>query len=69
MKCECGNNRFYGEQEVKMKVIVDEDGNFFNGVSKDISRDVLEYETPYGPFICTKCRKRWYEISFPELKK
>lgn len=54
MKCKCGNTTFYGHQEVRMQVIVDEDGDFVAN-KEDIAESIYEAGDPYGNFICTNC--------------
>ena len=50
---KCGNQLFYGHQRVYMNIIVDGDGEFQSNQEGD---PIYDSETPYGPFICTKCQ-------------
>lgn len=55
MKCKfCGGNRFYAHQEVRMDVIVDEDGDYMDGVTGTFI-DIYDSSAPYGPYQCCKC--------------
>ena len=61
MKCECGNEEFYGHQKCRMDVVVDGDGNWLRN-SPDDNSSCYDAENPYGPFRCTKCNKEYEEL-------
>lgn len=56
MKCKhCGGESFIGHQLVRMDILVDGDGDYVDGVHKDISYDITDSEAAYGPFQCCGC--------------
>ena len=64
MKCECGNNRFYGHQLLYADVIVDGRGLFHSNAKGGLEQSVYESEKPYGPFSCAECGKEYEEIDY-----
>lgn len=56
MKCKhCGGEQFIGHQLARMDILVDGDGDYIDGVHKDISLDIYDSEPAYGPFQCCGC--------------
>lgn len=53
MACTCGNNRFFARQQLWADIIVDGNGIYEETV------EITDSETPYGPFVCTRCRKEY----------
>jgi len=62
MRCICGNNKFYAHQQVRLEVIVDEEGDFDSNM-EDIAAAIYDSEDPYGPFVCTKCGAEYDSLS------
>ena len=58
---KCGCNRFYGHQVVRMDIICTSLG-FERNVHENISEDIYDSETPYGPFTCVKCGAEYEDL-------
>jgi hypothetical protein len=69
VKCECGNDRFYGRQHRvyidDWPVIVNENGHFLYNEFDFNEEWICASGEPYGPFKCTKCGKE-YELLIKE---
>lgn len=61
MGCECGNTEFYAHQLCRMNVVVDADNEWLRNSPEDNSA-CYDFETPYGPFTCTECKKEYEEL-------
>ena len=59
MICDCGNDTFYGNQLVRLEIIVDKDGCFESNIDDDATQNIYDAEKPYGPFVCTNCGKEY----------
>lgn len=57
MRCECGNDKFFGHQLLRADIIVSENGEFDANIGDNLESNIYDSETPYGPFECTKCGK------------
>ena len=56
MRCKyCGGEQFIAHQICRMDVLVDGNGDFIDGVHKDLNLDIYDSESPYGPFQCCGC--------------
>ena len=56
MKCQfCGGTEFSAHQVCRLDVVVDGNGSFLRNLHKDVTQDIYDSETPYGPFRCTTC--------------
>ena len=56
MKCKhCGGEQFIAHQVCRMEILVDGEGDYIDGVHKDISLDIYDSEPAYGPFQCCGC--------------
>ena len=62
MKCQCGNDKFYGHQIIKADVIVDRCGYFHENLPGGLEASVYDADQPYGPFVCTKCEKEYVDL-------
>ena len=63
-RCECGNDNFYAHQVCRHTIYVDPQGNYQEGL------DIYDSESPYGPFECSNCGKRYENIpdELPEVE-
>lgn len=55
MKCKCGNDKFYASQVAYIDIVVDENGTFLDNRYMTADESIYEVDSPYGPFVCTKC--------------
>lgn len=56
MKCKyCGGEQFVAHQICRMEILVDGEGDYIDGVHKDIGLDIYDSEPAYGPFQCCGC--------------
>lgn len=56
MKCKhCGGEEFVAHQICRMEILVDGEGDYIDGVHKDVALDIYDSEPAYGPFQCTGC--------------
>lgn len=62
MKCQCGNDRFVGHQILRVEVITDEHGDFYENLSCGLEKSIYDAGNPYGPFTCTECGKEYDEL-------
>ena len=54
-KCECGCDKFYAKQIVRMDILVNGRGDFIENAT-DYPEDA---ENPYGPFECVVCGREY----------
>lgn len=63
MICKCGCNKFYAHQVVRMDVICDGDGYFYDNIEEGIEAAIYDAELPYGPFQCVQCGAEYDELN------
>lgn len=69
LECKaCGNkDSFIAEQEIRMRVLVSSDGEFYNDYGPgyihgdDWLLNILESKKPHGPYKCLICGDEVYE--------
>ena len=64
-RCSCGNTEFYAHQLCRLYIVCDGDGNWIRNCPDDHSA-CYDSENPFGPFICTVCRKEHEELHVSE---
>ena len=63
----CGNKEFVAHQVCRVNVIVDANNMFLCNDGDDFGGAVYESNDPFGPYICTKCNRKYDDLS--ELTK
>jgi len=59
---KCNSDIFYAHQIVRLDIIVDKHGDWFKNIHEDVTQDIHDSGTPYGPFTCTNCGHQFDEL-------
>jgi len=62
VKCDCGNDKFFAHQILRVDVVVNENGQWYEYAKENLEYCIYDAEQPYGPFTCTKCGKEYENI-------